>query len=313
MVNYRVSGLLVAALWVGGCGETNQTPPTADAGGSAGSAGGSAGAAAGAAGAASNASGANQAGAAGSAVACPEVVSAQAGTAPLELTTALYFGDAELSPGQPNTLPSGSVLTPLNVRFYVSHVELLHADGSAVPADLVSAAGAVEPYGVHLVNTDDDNALHLHLRGAEGSYTGVRFLLGLDNACNGGSLERRAPLSATSGMVWPPPFGYLFLRYEGQFSPDAKDTSMPPGAIHMGGLIDRLLAPTVSAAGAFTLANGSPTQRSLHLAVDKMFEAATSSVDIGEAVPLPPGNEVQAGERLRLSAATTPLFSLVEP
>lgn len=316
-MDYRISGsVVVAALWVVGCGQTSQTPAMSDAAGTTASGGGGAGGGSGGAGQAgtSNQAGTpNEAGTASVLVSCPELVTPQAGaTAELDLKTALYFGDEELSPGQPNTLPGGSVLTPLNIRFYVTHVELLRPDGSAAAADLVDATGAMQPYGVQLVSTDDDETMRVHVRGAEGQYSGLRFLLGLDDSCNAGSMERKAPLSATSGMVWPPPFGYLFLRYEGMFSAAPQDTLTPPDAIHMGGLIGRLLAPGVTAEGAFTLASGQPTSASLRLALDKVFEAATAPVDIGEFVG-PPGNEVRAGERLRLSAPTTPLFSVVQP
>jgi len=257
--------------------------------------------------------GADQTGVAGAGERCPEVVEPRANaSARLDLKTTLYFGDAALSPGQPNTLANGSVLTPLNVRFYMSHLELVRADGSAAPADLVNGQSAVEPYGVHLVNADDESSMSVHVRGPQGSYTGLRFVLGLDDACNAGSAERRAPLSATSGMVWPPPFGYLFLRYEGMFTPAGKETISPPGAIHMGGLVGQLMAPTVTAAGSFMLSEGSPTEGSLQVAIDKLFDAAMAPVELGDFAG-PPGNEVQAGERVRQSAATTPIFSVVQP
>lgn len=244
---------------------------------------------------------------------CPEVVVAQVGAnAELDLKTEVYFEGKALSPGQPNTLANGGVLTPLNLRFYMSNVALLRGDGSAAPADLVDAAGAVRPYGVQLISTDDDSSLSLRLRAPAGSYTGIRFTLGLDDACNAGSQERKAPLSATSGMTWPPPLGYLFLRYEGMFVPGEGETRLFPSAIHMGGVPGSLLAPVVSAAGPLELSETNATHRSLRFMLDQCFAAATAPGDLGEFVG-PPGDEVQAGERLRRAAAGFPLFVLAEP
>lgn len=232
--------------------------------------------------------------------------------AALELTTAFYFEGSALSPGQPNTLANGSVLTPLNLRFYVSNVALLRADGSSAPADLVDVAGTVVPYGLQLINSDDDSSLSMHLRGPAGSYTGISFTLGLDDSCNAGSIERKAPLSATSGMTWPPPFGYLFFRYEGMVMKASDETRPFPSAIHMGGLPRNLMAPVVSASGPLALSDANPTRRALRLMLDQVFAATMIPGDLGDFVG-PPGDEVQAGERMRQAAPGLPLFVLVEP
>jgi hypothetical protein len=252
------------------------------------------------------------AGTAGSAPApCPEVVAAHAGAnAALELLTALFFEGTALSPGQPNTLPGGGVLTPLNVRFYMSNVALLREDGSSAPADLVDATGAVKPYGVQLINTDDDSAMSLRLLGPAGSYTGIRFTFGIDDSCNSGGSERRPPLAASSGMTWPPPFGYLFFRYEAMYVTAAGEATTPPLAIHMGGLPGGLMAPVVTAKGSITLSEANATHATLRLMLDQVFAAARTTIDIGNFVG-PPGDEVAAGERLRLLAPELPVFVLV--
>jgi hypothetical protein len=240
-------------------------------------------------------------------------VAAQVGaSAALTLQAEVFFEGSALNAGQPNPSSSGGTLTPLDLRFYMSHVALLQADGSSVPADLVDESGTLKPFGVQLVNMDDNASLSVRLLGPPGSYTGVSFVLGLDDACNSGSFERKAPLSATSGMTWPPPFGYLFFRYEGMFSPGPTEKRTLPGAIHMGGLVGSLLAPTVTAPGALTLFKGVPARRKLRLALDQVFAAALAPTNLGSFVG-PPGSEVEAGERLRLAASSTPLFVLVEP
>ncbi len=297
----------VALLSSWGCGESSSTPAAS------GVAGAGAGAGAGGTGGGELNAGAAGSGAGSPAAPCPEMIAAETGAnAELDLKTELFFEGSALSPGQPNTLPNVGVLTPLNLRFYVSGVTLLRADGSSAPAQLVDAAGVVKPYGVQLLSVEDDSSLSVRLRGPTGSYTGIGFLLGLNDTCNAGSTERRAPLSATSGMTWPPPFGYLFLRYEGMFVPAAGETRLFPSGIHMGGVPGSLGAPVVSAAGALELSETSTTHRSLRLMLDQVFAGAVAPLDLGTFVG-PPGGEVEAGERLRRSAPGLPLFVLAEP
>jgi hypothetical protein len=305
--------LVIVASSSWGCGHSSSgNPLAAGEGGAAALAGGGGGGVAGQSGAASGSAG--SAGSAGSPpVPCPETVAAQVGAnAELDLTTEVLFEGSALSPGQPNTLANVGVLTPLNLRFYMSRVTLLRADGPAAAADLVDATGTVKPYGVQLINTDDDSSLIVRLRGPAGSYAGIGFTLGLDDGCNAGSQERKAPLSATSGMTWPPPFGYLFFRYEGMFVPAVGETRLFPSAIHMGGIPGNLLAPVVSAAGSFELSASNAAQRRLRLMLDQVFAAALAPVDLSGFVG-PPGDEIVAGERLRRAAPGVPLFVLAEP
>jgi len=311
---YGVTGiraaLAITVLSSWGCGQSASNPAASGQAGAVALGSSGSGSGSGGAGGQSGGSG----GAAGSPVAmCPEVAVAHVGAnAELDLKTELYFEGSLLSPGQPNTLASVGVLTPLNLRFYLSNVTLLRTDGSSAPADLVDAAGTVKPYGVQLVSTDDDSSMSVRLRAPAGSYSGISFTLGLDDSCNAGSMERKAPLSATSGMTWPAPFGYLFLRYEGMFVPSAGETRLFPSAIHMGGVPGSLMAPVVSAAGALELSEANAAHRSLRFMLDQAFAAAMAPVDSG-AFAGPPGGEVQAGEALRRAAAGLPLFVLTDP
>jgi hypothetical protein len=300
---FAIRWLAIAVLATCGCGQTAAARRDSGDGGSA--SGGQSSSPAG------NDSG-GSAGTAGMATPpCPEVVTPHVGAnAALELETALFFEGNAVSPGQPNTLATGGVLTPLNLRFYISDVALLREDGTSAPADLVDAMGAVKPYGLQLINTDDDNAMSLRLLGPAGSYTGIRFTFGVDDSCNSGSSERKPPLSATSGMTWPPPFGYLFFRYEGMYVAAAGETTTPPSAIHMGGLPGSMMAPVVTAKGSVTLSQANATHATLRLMLDQVFAATRTTTDLGDFVG-PPGNEVEAGERLRRAAPELPLFVLV--
>jgi hypothetical protein len=217
------------------------------------------------------------------------------------------FGDA-------NPLASGVKVTPLNFRFYVSHVSLLQTGGAGVPVDLVTATGAVEPYGVHLFNAEDAASEVLRVLAPAGTYAGLTFTLGLDDACNSGLPgDRMPPLTDTSQMTWPHTSGYLFLRLEDQLdtsgAADAGTIAIPT-LVHMGGVPGNLFAPTVTVGGALALAAGAPTAKTLTLDVGAVFAGAEADVDPATFAMVLPFPEVQAGERLREHVSKLALFAL---
>jgi hypothetical protein len=231
----------------------------------------------------------------------------------VELTIDPVLGGQPFVYGEPNVSPAGGTITPINFRFYVSEVRLLTVGGDAVLVDLVTDAGLPEPYGVHFFNAEDATSRTLKVLAPTGAYTGVTFLLGLNGACNTSTFAaRNPPLSATSQMTWPPPYGYLFLRYEslssGGQSADAGAAAAPPRSIHMGGLPGSLMAPAIRVDGQLAVSPGAAVRRSLRLAMDQIFVAANTPVDL-TGLTLPPGEEVRAGERLRRNAPGLPLFT----
>ncbi|HEY8943681.1 MAG TPA: MbnP family protein, partial [Polyangiaceae bacterium] len=161
----------------------------------------------------------------------------------VEVQTELMLAGKAVEYAEPNAIEGGTLM-PLELRFYVSEVELIRSDTSTVAVDIVTNTGTPVPYGVHLVNAEDPASLRFSLLAPPGSYSGVSFTFGLKESCNTGLMDRKAPLSAASQMTWPHTFGYLFLRYAGQFQPagDAAPNpagggaARPPGVIHMGGV-----------------------------------------------------------------------------
>lgn len=231
--------------------------------------------------------------------------------------------------GEPNATPDGGTITPLNFRFYVSHVALARATGAPVPVDLVTASGAPEPYGIHLFNAEDPTSHTLRVLAPPGAYTGITFTLGIDDGCNSEPPSRHTePLTDSSQMTWPHLIGYLFLRYEGQVAPaatadagapadagaasDAGAAGLFPSAVHMGGVPGQRFAPTVTTPGAFSIAAGQPTQRPLILDVGTVFQGAATAVDPASLEGLIGGlpETILAGERLRQHAPGLPLFVL---
>ena len=252
--------------------------------------------------------------------ACPEAPAPRWPTGvTMQLTLAPRLAGRPLRFEEANTASDGQVVTPLNLRFYVAVVSLTKADGSApVAAEIVDDKGAVRPFGIHFYSADTPGSDGLRVRAPAGSYSGITFLLGLDDACDAGQPSRDPPLDYKSQMTSPPPFGYLFLRYAGQTAPPAAtDGGVPadaapesiPTSIDMGGLPGAQLAPAMKVAGPQMLAPGADIQRTLQLSMDELFKGAGIPAPVAPAVA-PPGPEAVLGENLRQSAPNLPIFEL---
>ena len=230
----------LAASLAAGC--TGVSQAVTGRGGTSG--GGAVGQTGGAAGGAPAATGSGGGGGTGGAVAanCDEapIPLRSAGTI-LEMPINLVYQGTPFVYGEPNSLPGGVTVTPLNVRFYLSAIELLTASGGSVPVDVVTTSGTVQPYGLFLFNAEDAGAQTLRVLAPPGAYTGVKLAVGIGPACNAGpTAGRNFPLSDASQMTWPHLAGHLFLRYEGKIvvadgSGDAGAFVAIPPMVHMGG------------------------------------------------------------------------------
>lgn len=266
--------------------------------------------------------GATGGGGGGSTIAsCPELPvarldpSAATSSGVVELDARLFLGDRPLLFGEEHQLPEGGTVTPLNVRFYVSTVAVIRADGTVVPVDLLAAGGGLAPYGVHLFNAEDPSTFTLRLRALAGEYTAFTFLLGLDVPCNLRSFgNSNPPLSADSQMTWPV-LGYLFLRYESRLDGvdgSAPGATVPPTAIQMGGIPGMPTAPQIRVDGPLSVSATSSARRVLRVQVDEWFRAALlpARETLPGPTPPPPGTAFEAGDSLRQNVASVKAFVL---
>ncbi|MEO6601705.1 MAG: MbnP family protein [Polyangiaceae bacterium] len=335
----RSSWVCVGALGlILGCASTDPGRLGAGAAGGGGSGGNPSGGAS-ATGANGGSAGAPTGGAGGASLdACPEVLTARRSSgATLTVPLRLTLQGKPLLFGQENTLSDGGVLVPLNVRFYISEVQLLRNGAAPVPVDIVTAVGTPAPYGVYFFNAEEPASAPLRLLAPAGEYSGLSFLVGIKLACNQKAPESAAdPLSAASQMTWPHT-GYLFLRYEARSNGATGDSagggsqggfggvaqgpgpgggaaggggmSLSPLAVHMGGDITQEVAPRVTVRGSYSLAEGGALEKPLSMVMDEVFRGATSDVDLSDLSPLvPPSPEVLAGERLRRELPTLQAF-----
>jgi uncharacterized repeat protein (TIGR04052 family) len=117
----------------------------------------------------------------------------------------------------------GTTVTPADLRFFVSNIELLGADGAATPIAL-DQDGVWQYKSIALIDLEDGNggcrngnsAMHAEASGtvAPGNYTGIRFTLGIPFELDhvDGS-DAPSPLNMTA-MQWNWQNGYKFLRAE---------------------------------------------------------------------------------------------------
>lgn len=246
---------------------------------------------------------------------CLEAPTPQPGSrAAVTVDVELTYDGQPLVFGEPLRLPAGT-LTVTNLRFYVSEFHALTSNGETA-VDVIEGDGAPAPYNVHLVNAEDPAALTFRLAVPPGQYTGLSFLLGITDTCNRGDpASRRPPLTSSSQMTWPPPFGYLFLRYAGTISGATNDR--PPTQIDVGGFPGVLLAPRVTAPGQLAVRDLSAHKVRMRVALDELFRAAALPATLDEAgkvlssAPVS-GPAFEAGEHVRQNANRVALFWLID-
>jgi hypothetical protein len=241
---------------------------------------------------------------------CLESPTPQPGArSPVTVTVTLEYAGKPVPFGEPFPLAGGGTLTVSDFRFFVSDVLLLPQGAAPVAVDMVSADSKPVPYNLHLVNAESDAGMSFRIAAPAGDYTGMSFIFGVNDACNHVDPSRaRTPLTSSSELAWPPPFGYLFLRYEGYVMAEgAKEP--PPSALAIGGLAGIVMAPRVSAAGPLKVATAGANGVRLHMAIDQLFRAAALPTS-GEVPTLPGGPEMLAGEHIRQNVDKVQIFSI---
>jgi uncharacterized repeat protein (TIGR04052 family) len=144
---------------------------------------------------------------------------------PIKLNFAAEVNGQAFACGQqyPAIGTTQSSITPADFRYYVSEVHLLSADGKAVPVRL-EQDGVWQLDNIALLDFENASgpcrngtaAMNTSVRGQvpAGTYTGVRFTLGVPFARNHGDPTiSPAPLNNTA-MFWNWQGGYKFLKFD---------------------------------------------------------------------------------------------------
>lgn len=201
-------------------------------------------------------------------VACSTVPSQQAATQPVELRFLAEVNGQAFECGQSykNIGTTRSTMTPNDFRMFVSQVQLMTAEGKAVPVQLVQDS-TWQLEGIALLDFENGQGpcrngttpMNTVVRGTApaGQYTGVKFTVGVPFERNHGDpTVAPAPLSSTA-MFWTWQGGYKFLKFDtatsGRPSQSAKPTADGGGnasgfSVHLGSTMcaspSRTQAPT---------------------------------------------------------------------
>jgi uncharacterized repeat protein (TIGR04052 family) len=156
-------------------------------------------------------------------VVATQSVAESQGAQPLTLRFAGAVNGAPFACGKnyANVGTSKSTVTPSDFRLFVSTIELLTKEGKAVPVAL-NQDGVWQYKSVALIDFEDGagpcgngtKATHTQVAGTvpNGSYTGVRFTMGVPFELNHGDPTiAPSPLNITA-MFWNWQGGYKFLR-----------------------------------------------------------------------------------------------------
>ncbi|MCW3463716.1 MbnP family protein [Chitinophaga nivalis] len=103
------------------------------------------------------------------------------------------------------TNPSGESFTITRFRYFLSNVAVITADDVVTPL----------PVSYFLVDDATDSTRTIRLDNVpEGSYKGIRFLIGVDSVRNF-SGDQIGPLAPETGMFWTWNSGYIMAQLEG--------------------------------------------------------------------------------------------------
>ena len=130
----------------------------------------------------------------------------------------------------------GASLTPMDLRFYIHDVRLVHEDGEELPIAL-NNDGKYQNGEVALLDFESgcgdvgDSDTHTTLEGnvpRPGPYTSIRFQVGVPEALNHGDPSLAEPPLSLTGMWWTWNAGYKFIRI------DARSSEFDGWRLHLG-------------------------------------------------------------------------------
>ncbi|NOK32760.1 metallo-mystery pair system four-Cys motif protein [Corallococcus exercitus] len=136
-----------------------------------------------------------------------------------------------------NVGTTGTTYEPMDFRVYVHDVRLVTRDGEEVPVTLTED-GTWQHSGVVLLDfankdglcTQGTAGMNASIKGAapEGTYTGLRFKLGVPEELNHGDPTTLGEPLGDMGLHWNWQSGFLFTRIEG------RTQGLPQHVMHLG-------------------------------------------------------------------------------
>jgi hypothetical protein len=192
----------------------------------------------------------------------------------------LTVNGAALVVGEPAVTRAGSELRLSLFKFFLTQPQLLAAGGTEVEAELVGESGLPLPYGLSLIDADDESTQLLRLAAPAGTYEGLRISVGVPEPCNGGDPTTHVfPLNADGDMWWTWGNQYMFVRVEGEKG--APGAPEPEAFFHHVGFQPAFVTVTLPAALSVS---ASPTTASVKLGldVDRLIEPRGDGAPTGK-------------------------------
>ena len=132
------------------------------------------------------------------------------------------FGNKKLHPEETYYLNNTDTLTVNRFKYYVSHLQLVNTAGKVF----------IPENEYYLVDMADEKSCSIQIQVPPGSYTGIRFMMGVDSIRNVSGVQTGS-LDPLHGMFWTWNSGYIMAKLEGTAS-----SSMIAGkrfTYHIGG------------------------------------------------------------------------------
>ncbi|HZG01733.1 MAG TPA: MbnP family protein [Chitinophagales bacterium] len=126
------------------------------------------------------------------------------------------IGGAPIQMGQiAHQNPAGNPFSVTMLKYYVTNVELVRDNGDVFKAN-----------NYDLINEEDNDSKRIALENIpNGTYTSLRFKLGVDSARNHTGVQD-GDLDPINGMIWTWNTGYIFFKHEGNFKDTNGDTQL---------------------------------------------------------------------------------------
>jgi hypothetical protein len=172
------------------------------------------------------------------------------------------------------TSPAGEPFTVSNFRYYLSNFRLTRADGSqySVPESYFLVR-ELRPTGM----LSSTICLPVSGQGSVGQYTGLSFLIGVDEERNTAGAQTGA-LSPANYMFWDWRQGYIFLQMEGS-SMRSGDAGTHLLSYHIGDFSRpnnlREVAPPLPGGATIEVAGGRPPTLRMRADVLRLFTGGT--------------------------------------
>lgn len=193
----------------------------------------------------------------------------------VEIAIRLIQNGAAVSVGQELAGPDGIPLKIAEYKQYLSNIEFKNESGEFVRLQFEDIPGAEQGVFLHQLGKNESFKGFL----PAGTYSAIRFGLGLDEATNNlnpNQFSRQHPLSRNTDMFWDM-LKYRFVVFEGTIDKDRDGNNNFYYTYHLGG---GAFYRTVELTTTLSVAADKIATQNLSFDVSKMFSDGVETIDM---------------------------------